>query len=784
MAAQNRQIPKKKKKPRKLDAEEEVVITLGKSPKKKEDDEISIKVIKEDNEEAVVIDDDFDVEEDFDSQLEEEFEGDEPDFEEEEDDDVVVISIGNPPSKKAAVKTVEKTFEEESEEEEIQLGEPVEAEVVEEGGVEDKEGDEGKEKKREEKPQDKEPQKKKKIIAVVIVVIVILASLGIFYILQNKDPIAKLVLNPSSAMAGELIEMDGSKSSDDRGIVRMDWDFGDGGKYSEETEDAPDGRFDKKTIHSYEDTGNYNVKLTAWDGGDKKGTTEILITINELVVEVPEEKIGDSITYDVNGSVDVSNNDGLFTESSGFGTVTIKRISITYDGYMDSSIDGTKFQEDGFGESHQALERYNYQDLELEGTVSGSIDLTGTGTPTPFEYPIKDGSLVVEDRAFIDLNTYKTILSNTHSILSISAGEDLGVFSEDTLRTYSNLRVEPAVLKVEDLSPDRTFTTGQKQTKIIGEIAYTWEVEGATNLQGYPALGINIDIDERTKNNLGMVDFDMWMYIANDISFPIKTYIYARFDDDGTSTEIIYNSEIQEDGFSPGNGDIPYGTCPQSTPDGHFHRRNPSFEFVTWDSTDYVPDIGGNSTDFDFTPQMAIIDAQTSSSNFQTYLSSNSGEYVIDGYYNETQTNPLWNLTFGEIGDDTGYFVVIDNTGTIVDEDSIEISDLRNSTDDFNSVLSYSGGQLVFREDDLTNTEAFEPNGVKYYEDYRYGSEANIIYPTLSLTVSLAIERAEYGYYVIDEDGTFSAAVDAINGQMMYTWVHSGDDIMSILLGT
>lgn len=772
MAGEAKPPAKKRKKLRKLDTKEEVVITLGKTPDTKEE-EVSIKVGKDKEEEVVEIDEDLEDDLDLDSELDEEFEEVEDlEIEDEaEDDDVVVISLGKPPKESAPVKEVREESIEEEVEEDIILGEPIEAEIVEEEEEKDK-GD-----------REEDSNKKKKVIAIIIAIIVIFGSIGLYFILQNQDPVANLELNPSSAMAGELITMDGSKSTDDSDVVRFDWDFGDGAKYTEESGNANDGRFDKKTTHAFEDTGDYSIKLTVWDGDGRKGDTETRITVSELVVTVPAEKIEDAITYLVNGSVDVSNDQGLYTESTDFGDVKITQIEITYDGTMDSSIEGTLTQEDGFKENHQTLEKYNDQNLDLEGTVSGTIKFTGA--ETPFDYPINDGSLVVTDYAYIDLSTNKTIFSNTHSILSISAGTDLGVSSDDILRTYSNLRAEPAVLRVEDLSSDRTFRIGQKQTKRVGEIAYSWEVEGATNIQGYPALGININIDEDTKTDLGMQDFDMWLYITNGISFPIRTYVFTQLYQDGTTTEIVYNSEIQENGFDPGDQDIPWGTCASGTPEKHYLDRNPGFEFVNWDTTDYLPDIGGNSTDFDFPPQMAIIDAQASSIDFQIYLSSNPGAYVIDGYYNETQTNPLWNLTFGEFGDDFGYYVVVDNTGTILDEDTIEITDLRNSTDDFNLVLSYSASQLVFKKDDVASEEAFDSNGVRYYSphDYNYGSKADIVYPTLSLTVSLAIERAEYGYYLSNEGNTFSAAVDAINGQMIYTWEHEGDDVMSIILG-
>jgi hypothetical protein len=593
-------------------------------------------------------------------------------------------------------------------------------------------------------------------------------------------------------MAGELITMDASDSSDDGGIVRYDWDFGDGSKYTEASEDAKDGNFDKRTTHSYEDTDDYLVTLTVWDDEGKKDTHKQEITVSELFVTVPVEMIEDSITYDINGSIDVENSDGLAKFPSKFGEITVKKIELTYDGYMDSSIDGTITQADGFGISHNTLEKYNYQDVTIEGTVSGDIDLSGASNP--FHYSIEEGTLEVRDRAFIDLTTNKTIFSHTISDFSISAGPNLGIESHDDLRTFSNLRAEPAVLTVEDLSPDRSFEIGQKQTKIIGEIAYSWEVERATNIKSYPSLQITVDIDGGTKDRLGLEEFVMEIYIANEISFPVKTYVYAIFNNDGTITEIIYNNEIQFDDrkgegiYDRGNELIPWGTCTTTSPDGHYHNRNPGFEFVTWGSNDYVPDMGSNSTNFEFAPQDAIDWGQVDSSAFLNYLSSNPGAYVIDGYYNETGDYPTWNLTFGELGDSTGYYIIEEYDGgshRVLDESEIDISNMMNSTDDFDLVLSYSAGLQVFQEDTFVKGQAFDQNGVKFYspENVNYGSSADMVYPTISLTVSLAIERTEYGYYLFKEDGTLSAAVDAINGQYIYVWKHSGDDVMSLLLG-
>jgi hypothetical protein len=66
-----------------------------------------------------------------------------------------------------------------------------------------------------------------------------------------------------------------------------------------------------------------------------------------------------------------------------------------------------------------------------------------------------------------------------------------------------------------------------------------------------------------------------------------------------------------------------------------------------------------------------------------------------------------------------------------------------------------------------------------------YGVKANMIYPSISLTISLTMESTGYGYYLekVYEGGSFSAAVDAINGQLIYVWDHEGDDILSVIIG-
>jgi hypothetical protein len=101
-----------------------------------------------------------------------------------------------------------------------------------------------------------------------------------------------------------------------------------------------------------------------------------------------------------------------------------------------------------------------------------------------------------------------------------------------------------------------------------------------------------------------------------------------------------------------------------------------------------------------------------------------------------------------------------------------------NTTDQLNPILSFSASESVFKDDQFVNEQAFDALGnLKLYEGINYGVKANVVYPSISVTVSLSMERTEYAYYLEKEDGSLLAGVDAMNGQLMYVWVHDGDDI-------
>jgi hypothetical protein len=64
------------------------------------------------------------------------------------------------------------------------------------------------------------------------------------------------------------------------GIVKCDFNFGDGQGYSESQDNAPDGKFDCATRHTYASTGYYNLTITVTDNNASTGQWTLRIIVD------------------------------------------------------------------------------------------------------------------------------------------------------------------------------------------------------------------------------------------------------------------------------------------------------------------------------------------------------------------------------------------------------------------------------------------------------------------------------------------------------------------------
>jgi Tol biopolymer transport system component len=98
-------------------------------------------------------------------------------------------------------------------------------------------------------------------------------------IAPNTPPVA-ILDSAQQGVQGNPNVIDSSHSYDlDGQIVKYQFDFGDGSSYTETPDNAPDGKFDGITTHSYDSEGKYNISLIVTDNQGASASTNKSIDI-------------------------------------------------------------------------------------------------------------------------------------------------------------------------------------------------------------------------------------------------------------------------------------------------------------------------------------------------------------------------------------------------------------------------------------------------------------------------------------------------------------------------
>ena len=88
----------------------------------------------------------------------------------------------------------------------------------------------------------------------------------------NQAPVAKI--NPvANVKVGQQVDFDASGSTDDKSIVRYEWDFGDNSNKGEGV----------KVLHAYNIEGTYNVKLNVYDAEGATNTANVNVAVEKIV---------------------------------------------------------------------------------------------------------------------------------------------------------------------------------------------------------------------------------------------------------------------------------------------------------------------------------------------------------------------------------------------------------------------------------------------------------------------------------------------------------------------
>jgi len=621
-------------------------------------------------------------------------------------------------------------------------------------------------KRRRRKPKKKDGPSKMSLLFVVIVAIIVVIPVIYYW----PSPLnLDIKLSSEQVSLGDVVTADASGTKSNGDIDSYTWDFGDG---------TTKVRGEKVT-HIYTKAGDYTItlKVKTEKGDEKEKTTKI--KVSELRVNLPVKKINDKAGYNTVGMAVIEDEMGIVSYPNPMPSQTddikVVKMTINYQGPMQSNVIGTGSEEDGFGDSHQVLHRQVTQDMDFTGVVE-----TNYGSATII------GDVDLDQQIYVDLTTnhtvktYTTAVTNTEPVLIGGIPVLTSMTSDDKLTSYPDYATVSDQINIEEIFMDRTMDTSDP-TSTSGQIEkgsppntviYSWTFQGVENVYNRPAIHLNVTLDSNTLSKFNLQVFYVDLWLADDISTYVKIHTYLE----GTygSSEYKVDSTATMTSFTEGDIEIT-----GSGPNQYFASIHPLAETSQFNLT--PPEGDPNGTSHLFTAHEAMLAAMNRSTGFNNYMASGS-PYAIAGNYSEKE-GPTWNITFGKKGSDSGYNIIVTNRSdgpyVLANQETIEPPEL--SRDLLTSILTMSSAETIFKDNDKIAIELL-PNGMVDYKTTTLFIDAETPYPTLDFTfTSISATEIDYTYtlskQIVSEAGqkVYSASVNAENGQIMFIQEHTGN---------
>lgn len=392
---------------------------------------------------------------------------------------------------------------------------------------------------------------------------------GIVNIIQwNQDPIANAGTD-LVVMTIEEIIFDGSASIDPDGeIVIYNWDFGDG-EYAE----------GKTVSHTYQDDGNYKVKLNVSDNNG--GTNEHEITVRvlnrvpvaNLEVDQTEIYTNEQVNFSALNSTDI---DGVlveynfdFGDGSSSGWIQTKTASHIYTDGNVYTVKLTVKDDDGNISTNVAEleitvktrkliakltsnkpEAFTYEDILFDASLSADPDGSITGYHFDFGDNTNSGWVTTSSVSHQFMDGTKE-----YTIQLLVMDEDDNIESAELIVTIKNRDpVASAGLdKVTDTNQNVNFNGELSSDKDGKVISYTWDFGDGETGVGKTIEHIYTDNGEyivtlTVADDDGAMALDACKVTVNNVR-PIATFIVSPSTGD-INTEFEFSStSFDTDGF-------------------------------------------------------------------------------------------------------------------------------------------------------------------------------------------------------------------------------------------
>lgn len=373
-----------------------------------------------------------------------------------------------------------------------------------------------------------------------------------------------------------------------------------------------------------------------------------------FTVTVPEKMVGDFAQYDYS----------IFAQYyyHNYTSGGWERYTLRATGQLINEVPPIVQCRDGFNTLHKTVADHEFTaasfDIKIEGNDSEPVTA--------------HGELDISRDEYTDLNERNVIQTITSANVEVDPLPNIpkNINYHGKIRSYPDPHQEPEQsidemvylhnkdLKINDSS--YIFQAPDSDEEWVAEYLtqiYNWTVEGSERVAGYDTLIINIT----TGYFQGWVQFNKKVWIANEASYPIKTYIKTNSSYESEEEKFYFiikhtrTLKKDEGSFVRGKTEIPWDTCDAAL---HYHTKHPKGDFQSWN---HIPVSGPDfeQSSFDFKTEDAEKFALENSEGLNIFLNRYDDVTSHWATYKEIKTakdeldtsgkagSYNWNISFG-----------------------------------------------------------------------------------------------------------------------------------------
>jgi hypothetical protein len=286
-----------------------------------------------------------------------------------------------------------------------------------------------------------------------------------------------------------------------------------------------------------------------------------------------------------------------------------------------------------------------------------------------------------------------------------------------------------------------------------------------------PSILIHVTMDEDTREANRLTSFFTDVWLEPGLSQPSKSHVYTKGRQDGNQFEVNLTETLKA--VQMGTDDAT-GECDA---DHGFSQKEANPE--SFIALDLVPERGGTGVHFKFSPREALAAARSDIPDLDMWLDNNPAAFFHLGSYCETGTNGEWVMAFGAEGLSEHHWVEVtgpsaSDLGTY-DRQYTDNQLPQGSPSGIGEVATLTHGLRLMREEPNIRNRCFDDTS-PYWNKYTFNVTEGV--SVLSLdpgTVFSGTQETGYVYLLVSKEHNpvYRAALDATNGQILFSWTHS-----------